>query len=184
MNDSKRYREFRREELTAEQREVFDRIAAPRGGVVPAPFHIFIESPRLASSAQELGAFCRYGTGLPKRVSELIVLLTAVHWRADYEFSVHISEAKKAGLSEEIIAAVRDGRVPQLDDPELKLAYDFTTSFYANREVPDVLFNEAVARFGRQLVVELVAVLGYYSMLAVLIRAFRVEGLDGFKFSV
>ena len=53
MNDSNRYREWRREELTAEQQEVFDRIAAPRGGVVPAPFHIFIESPRLASSAQE-----------------------------------------------------------------------------------------------------------------------------------
>ena len=106
---------------------------------------------------------------------------SAVHWRADYEFSVHIPEAKKAGLSEEIIAAVRDGRVPQLDDPELNLAYDFTTAFYTNREVPDALFNKAVARFGRRLVVELVGVLGYYSMLAVLIRVFHVEGLGGFK---
>src|SRR3989442_11528563 len=135
MSESKRYREFRREELTAEQQEVFDRVAAPRGGVVPTPFHLLIESPNLASVTQELGAFCRYKTGWAPHLSEIMVLVTAAHWRADYEFSVHIPEARKAGLSEETIAAVRDGRVPQLDDPDSKLIYDFATTFYANREV-------------------------------------------------
>jgi 4-carboxymuconolactone decarboxylase len=183
MTDSKRYREFRREELTPEQQTLFDRIAAPRGGAVPAPFHILIESPTLASLTQELGAFCRYRTGFPPHLSELMVLVTAAHWRADYEFSVHIPEARKAGLSEETIAAVRDGRVPKLDDPDSKLVYDFTAAFYANREVPDSVFNEAVARFGRPQVVEFAGVLGYYSMLAVFMRVFRVEGLSGFKFA-
>jgi 4-carboxymuconolactone decarboxylase len=182
MNDSKRYREFRREDLTAEQQQVFDGVAASRGGVVPAPFHLLIESPTLASVTYELGTFCRYRTGWAPHLFELIVLITATHWRADYEFSVHIPEAKKAGLSEETIAAVRDGRVPKLDDLDSKLVYDFTTAFYANREVPDALFNEAVARFGRPRVVELVGVLGYYSMLAIFMRVFRVEGLNGFKF--
>jgi 4-carboxymuconolactone decarboxylase len=182
MSTAKRYREFRREELTVEQQEVFDRIAATRG-VVPAPFHLLIESPELASLAQALGAFCRYRTGFEPRLSELMVLVTAAHWRADYEFSVHIPEARKAGLSEETIAAIRDGRVPHLDDPDSKLIYDFATTFYANREVPDALFNEAVARFGRPQVVEFVGVLGYYSMLAIFMRVFQVEGLYGFKFA-
>jgi 4-carboxymuconolactone decarboxylase len=135
-----------------------------------------LESPNLASLTQALGAFCRYRTGFAPHLSELMVLITAAHWRADYEFSVHISEAKKAGLSEETIAAVREGKVPRLDDPDSKLVYDFATTVYANREVPDALFNEAVARFGRPLVVEFVGVLGYYSMLAIFIRVFRVEG--------
>ena len=122
------------------------------------------------------------GGSVVVRCGDSMVLVTAAHWRADYEFSVHIPEARKAGLSEETIAAIRDGRVPQLDDPDSKLIYDFATTFYANREVPDALFNEAVARFGRQRVVEFVGVLGYYSMLAVFMRVFRVEGLDGFRF--
>lgn len=183
MSDSKRYHEFRRQDLSPEQQQVFDGIAAPRAGVVPAPFHILIESPTLASLTQELGAFCRYRTGFRPYLSEIMVLLTAAHWRADYEFSVHIPEAKKAGLSDETIADLRDGRVPQLDDPDAKVIYDFTTTFYANREVPDALFNEAVARFGRSRVVEFVGVLGYYSMLAIFMRVFRVEGLNGFKFA-
>ena len=182
MNESKRYREFRREELTVEQQAVFDRIAAQLGGAVPTPFHILIESPELASLTQSLGAFCRYRTGFAPHLSELMVLITASHWHADYEFSVHIPEARTAGLSEETIAAVREGRVPRLDDPDSKLIYDLATTFYANREIPDALFNDAVARFSRPRVVEFFGVLGYYSMLAVFMRVFRVEGLQGFKF--
>ena len=182
MSEAKRYREFRREELTTEQQKVFEHIAAPRGGVVPAPFHILLESPTLASLTQALGAFCRYRTGFPQHLSELMVLITAAHWRADYEFSIHIPEARKAGLSEEIISAIRDGRAPEFDDPDSKLIYEFATTFYANREVSDGLFGEAVTRFGRQRVVEFVGVLAYYSMLAIFMRVFRVGGVNGFRF--
>ena len=182
MSEVRRFREFLREELTAEQQEVFNHIAAPRGGVVPAPFHILLESPTLASLTQALGAFCRYRTGFPPHLSELMVLITAAHWRADYEFSIHIPEARKAGLKEETIVAIRDGKVPELDDPDSILIYEFATTFYANRDVPDALFNEAVTRFGRPRVVEFVGVLGYYSMLAMFMRVFRVEGLQGFRF--
>ena len=182
MSGTVRYREFRREELTPEQQQVFDQIAVPRAGAVPAPFHLLLESPTLASLTQALGAFCRYRTGFAPHLSEIVILITATHWRADYEFSVHIPEARKAGLSEETIAAIRDGRVPTFTDSDSKLVYDFATTFYTTREVPDALFNDAVGRFGRQRVVELVGVLGYYSMLAIFMRVFRVEGLDGFRF--
>src|SRR2546430_2756944 len=107
MSELKRYREFRREELNPEQQSVFDLIAAPRGGMVPAPFHILLESPNLASLTQALGAFCRYRTGFPPQLSELMVLITAAHWSAEYELKVHVAEARKAGLSEETIAALR-----------------------------------------------------------------------------
>jgi len=176
MSESKRYREFRREELTAEQQQVFDLITATRGGVVPAPFHILLESPELASLTQALGAFCRYRTGFPPRLSELMVLITAVHWGADYEFTVHVPEARKAGLTDATITALRNGTNPQLDDPDSKLVYDFATTFFATRDIPNSLFDEAVARFGRPRVTELVGVLGYYSMLAILMRVFRIEG--------
>ena len=174
MNEKKRFREFSRAELPADRQQVFDALAAPRGGAVPAPFHVLLESPELASLTQALGAFCRYRTGFPPKLSELTVLIVAAHWGADYEFSVHAPIAKKEGVPETVIAAIRERRKPQLADDESQLIYDFATTFFATNEIPDDLFEESVNRFGRQRVVELAGILGYYSGLAILLRIFRV----------
>ena len=142
---------------------------------MPTPFHVLAESPELASLTQALGAFCRYRTGLSPRLSELAVLITAAHWGADYEFDVHAPEALKAGIAQPVIDALREGTPPPLEDDDSRLIYEFATVFYTTRDVPDRLFADAVARFGRRRVVELAGVLGYYSGLAMLLRIFRVS---------
>ena len=174
MNNPVRYRELDRDELSAAQKALFDSIASTRG-VVPTPFHVLAESPELASLTQVLGAFCRYRTGLSPRLSELAVLITAAHWGADYEFDVHAPEALKAGIPQSVIDALRSGKTPRLEDDDSRLIYEFATTFYATRDVPDRLFEDAVARFGRRRVVELSGLLGYYSGLAMLLRIFRVS---------
>ena len=175
MNSPVRYRELNRDELGAEQKALFDSIASTRGGVVPTPFHVLAESPQLASLTQALGAFCRYRTGLSPKLSELAVLITATHWGADYEFAVHAPEALKAGIAQSVIDALKQGKTPSFDDEDARLIYEFTTVFYATRDVPDNLFEHAIARFGRRRVVELAGLLGYYSGLAMLLRIFRVS---------
>ena len=175
MNSPVRYRELSRDELSQEQKALFDSIASTRGGVVPTPFHVLAESPQLASLTQALGAFCRYRSGLSPKLSELAVLVTAAHWGADYEFAVHAPEALKAGLPQAVIDALREGNTPSFDDGDSQLIYEFATVFYATRDVPDELFEAAVARFGRRRVVELAGLLGYYSGLAMLLRIFRVS---------
>jgi 4-carboxymuconolactone decarboxylase len=169
-----RYRALKPDALTPEQKPVYDAIGAPRGGVVPAPFHVLLESPELASLTQALGAFCRYRTLFPPRLSELLVLITAAHWQADFEFAVHSREAAKAGIAQQIIDALRLRQHPKFDDAESQLLYDFATTFFSTNDVPDALFERAVAQFGRKGVVELAGVLGYYSNLAILLRIFRV----------
>lgn len=169
-----RYRALRRDALTPEQKPVYDAIGAPRGGVVPAPFHVLLESPELASLTQALGAFCRYRTLFPPRLSELLVLITAAHWQADFEFAVHSREGLKAGISPAVIDALRLRQHPVFEDAESQLLYDFATTFFSTNDVPDALFERAVTQFGRRGVVELAGVLGYYSSLAILLRIFRV----------
>jgi 4-carboxymuconolactone decarboxylase len=175
MNSPARYRELNRDELSPAQRALFESVASTRGGMVPTPFHVLAESPELASLTQALGAFCRYRTGLSPKLSELAVLITAAYWGADYEFDVHAPEALKAGIAQSVIDAVREGKKPSFDDDDSRLIYEFATAFYANRDVPDRLFEDAVARFGRRRVVELAGLLGYYSGLAMLLRIFRVS---------
>jgi 4-carboxymuconolactone decarboxylase len=75
------------------------------------------------------------------------------------------------------IEALRDGREPRFDDPDAALIFRFSRTFYETRDVPDELFKETVDRFGRRTVVELVGVLGYYSMLAIALRVFRVPAI-------
>jgi 4-carboxymuconolactone decarboxylase len=122
-----------------------------------------------------LGAFCRYRTGLGAQLSELAVLITAAHWKADFEFAIHAREAAAAGVPQNVIDALRDGRKPDFADAESGLVYDFVSTFFATRDIPDDLFARAVAQFGRPRVVELAGVLGYYSSLAILLRIFRVK---------
>ena len=84
--------------LPAEQQRVADAIrSGPRGGL-RGPFEAWLRSPELADRAQQLGAYCRFGTSLPRDVNELAILLTGKHWRAQFEFWAHARLAREAGL--------------------------------------------------------------------------------------
>jgi len=169
-----RFTPFARADLDERQQKIFDDIASGPRGTVPWIFHLYLNSPELASRVQQLGAFCRYGTSLPPRLSELAILIAAHHWEAEYEWSIHTCEARKAGWSDDVIDAIEAGRRPAFRDPDAELVYDFSTEFFRLNDVPDALFASAVERFGRATTVELAGVLGYYSMLAIAIRIFRL----------
>lgn len=160
--------------LDPQQREVFNKIAAARAGVVPDPFHVLLESPPLAALTQALGVHCRYRTSLAPHLRQLAVLVAAAYWQAEYEFAVHVPEALKAGVPESVVAAVQARRTPTFADRESSLIYEFTSKFFETHDVPDYLFDEAVQTFGRRTVVELAGVLGYYSLLAIVLQIFRV----------
>jgi 4-carboxymuconolactone decarboxylase len=168
-----RFKPLAREALAPDQQRIYDAIVAGPRGSVPAPFHIFLQSAPLADRVQQLGSLLRFGTSLPPRLSELAILVTASHWRAAYEWSVHEAEARKAGVSESVIAALAAGTRPPLEGDDV-LVYDFASTFYSKRDVPDELFAAATARFGQKTVVELASILGYYSMLAIVLNLFRV----------
>ncbi|MCQ4437856.1 hypothetical protein NO135_22915, partial [Clostridioides difficile] len=74
---------------TDEQKAVLaDILSGPRGNL-NGPFLGWIASPELAQHAQKLGAFCRYRTGLPLRLSERAILVTAARWRSQAEWHIH-----------------------------------------------------------------------------------------------
>jgi 4-carboxymuconolactone decarboxylase len=172
---AERFTPFERGELTARQREVFDAIAAGPRKTVPSIFHLYLNSPELAARVQELGAFCRYGTSLPPRLSELAILVVAQHWNAEYEWAIHKLEAGKAGVPKAVIDAIAAGNRPQFDDTDSALVYDFSAEYFHSNDVPDDLFARSVERFGQTATIELAGILGYYSMLAIAIRIFRLK---------
>src|SRR5258707_15125329 len=93
--------------LSAEQRRAYDAIVAgPRGRVV-GPLRVWLESPQLADHAQALGAFCRFGTSLPSRLSELAIITTGAFLRASFERHAHAPMAIKARIDPPPVPASR-----------------------------------------------------------------------------
>lgn len=167
------------EDLTPEQRRVHDLIASGPRGRVPVPFLAWLRNPGLAERAQELGAQCRYRTSLPPRLSELAILVTAYAWRAPYEWGAHAGEARKAGLSDEVIAAIGRGVTPSgLADDEA-VVHAFAREAQNTRRVSDETYDRALAVLGERGVVDLTMILGYYCLISMTLNVFRIPARDG-----
>lgn len=162
------------ESLSSEQRRVYDAIVAgPRGGL-HGPLKVWLRSPELAGRAQELGAFCRFHTSLPKRLSELAILITGAHWKAGFEWFVHAPEGVKAGLDPDAVEAIRTGKRPKLVQADEAALYAFATELLETHRVSDATYKKAEEVLGVVGLVDLVGILGYYGLISMTIVAFRV----------
>ena len=100
-------------ELDADQRRVYDAIVAGPRGQVQGPLKVWLQSAQLADRAQALGAFCRFGTSLPPRLSELAIITMGAHWRAGFEWFAHAPLAIKAGVDPAAVEAIRTSKPPK-----------------------------------------------------------------------
>ncbi|GAA3533224.1 hypothetical protein [Zobellella aerophila] len=158
-----------------EQKRVLDAILSGPRGNLDGPFLAWIHSPELADRAQALGAFCRYHTGLPLRLSELAILITAAQWQSQAEWQIHEPIAHQAGVSQAITEAIRTGREPKFQAEDERLVYRLTTELYHSKRISDSLYHSAREQFGEPVLVELVGLHGYYALVAMTLNAFDVR---------
>lgn len=157
------------------QQAVLDEILRGPRGNLDGPFLAWIASPEFAQHAQRLGAFCRYRTGLPLRLSELAILVTAARWRAQAEWQIHHPIAIEAGVPAVVADSIRRGERPVFGEPDDELIFDFASELYETKRVSDTTFEKAMHRFGRETTVNLVGLLGYYALVAMTLNVFDVR---------
>ncbi|MEX0941143.1 MAG: hypothetical protein WD002_01195 [Pseudomonadales bacterium] len=99
------------EDLSQQQREIFDRIAEGRtgveGGHIGGPFDAWILNPEMGSRIVGLGSLFRFRTLVERRYIELAILMVGRHWQAQYEWYAHAPMAREAGLPAEVIDAIK-----------------------------------------------------------------------------
>ncbi len=157
-----------------EQRAVWDGVVSgPRGRVI-GPLRAAIHAPVLARAWSSLGESLRFGTSLGKRRAELAIIVTGRRWSAQVEWFIHAQAAADAGVQPDIIAAIRDGKAPHFVDADDALIYDYARLLLRDGTVPADLHARVTARFGIKGVVELTALVGYYSMVAMTLNAHDV----------
>ena len=174
-----RMREIRRADMSEAQRAVADEASAGKRGRVPAPLRAWLHSPELGRRAQRLGEFVRFDTILGPQLSELAVLVTARFWTSHYEWFAHKHVALEAGLDPAVVGAIALRRTPVFHDPRAKAVYDYAIALHETHTVPDPVHAAALMALGDQGLVELVGVLGYYTLVAMTLNAFEIGPPEG-----
>lgn len=160
-------------EMTEHQRATYDESIASKRGRPPEPMLAWLYSPDMARHATRLGAFLRYDTTLPPHLSELAILITARHWSAQFEWYAHKKLALAAGLAPKIIDDINARRMPQLDDPKAQVIHDVSKALHETHFVPEPLHTRARELLGEQGLVELIGLLGYYTLVSMTLNAYE-----------
>ena len=171
-------------EMTPEQRAAADALrSGPRAAVgssanaapdsVGSPFNIWIRSPELLDRLQKVGEYIRFRSSLSPRLNEFAILVTAREWTAQYEWFAHHRLAMAGGLDPRIAAELAEGKMPTGMKPDEQVVYDFSIEMHRHHGVTDTTYKRAVDLLGERGVADLIAVNGYYVLVAMTVNVDR-----------
>ena len=168
-------------DLNAEQRAVFDAIqGGPRGNMgLVGPFAVYVRAPGVGNAAQALGAAVRFGTALEENVKEVAICTVGAHFHSKFEFAAHTTLAKKAGVAASIIESLRIGEIPEFSDEREQVAHEVAAQLLVNHRLSDELYAKAARILGDTQLIELVATVGYYSLVSLTLNTFEVPLREG-----
>ena len=167
----------RKEQVPQEHHAVFDAVVKSRGGV-HGPFTMLMHCPPLAQHFVNIGGYIRFEGKLDHRVRVLAAMTVAREFDAVYIWGAQTAQARKRGVSESTISAIREKHSQGLP-PEDAQIVDFTRTLIRRHRVDSATINALKARFGDEQLVELTATIGYYSMLAMTANAVELEAGEG-----
>jgi len=170
-----------RDKMTEAQKKAADELIAGRRGALVGPFHPLLRSPELMSRLQKTGEYLRFSNSIGPKLTELVILLTARDWTQQFEFNAHQPLGLKAGLKQELIEAIAEGRRPEGMAEDEAAVYDFCGELQRNRSVSDATYARAAKRFGEQGVIDMTGLTGYYTVLAMIMNVARTPLPEGAK---
>ena len=183
--------DLRPEVLSAEQRELYDSIAGgdrardasfrltEADGSLVGPFAALLLNPAVGNAVQSVGAAIRFGGDLSPLVREVAILAVAAHHRSPFEWWAHEPIARRAGLDDAQIAALHAGETPSFNDETASATYAFCQALIVGGRPDDASYEAARDALGLDGVMELVTLVGYYTLLAQLMATFDIGVPEG-----
>jgi len=163
---------LQKEQLSEEQTQALAEFVAARGQPT-GPWNVLLRSPELMKRTRGLSDYVRFESVLPGYLREFAILMTARQWGQSYEWNAHYALAIDEGFSADMAQAIAEGRRPDGMLEEEAILYDFVMELQRNHGVSDVTYARAVERFGEQGVVETVSLVGYYTMISMILNTAR-----------
>jgi 4-carboxymuconolactone decarboxylase len=142
-------------------------------GTLGSPFNVFLRSPELGDHLQKVGSHIRFKSSLGPKLNEMAILITARHWTAQYEWFAHHRLALQAGLDPQVAEAIAQGKRPTTMKDDEAIVYNFCQELHTTTRVSDATYQAMVKAFGEQGVMDLIAVNGYYVLVAMTLNVDR-----------
>jgi len=158
------------ETMDPDQRAAAEELIAGPRKAVRGPFIPLMRSPELLTRIQKVGEVLRFHSVLPARLTELATLVVARAWTQQFEWNVHVPLALQAGVTPKTVEALRHGRRPlELPDDEHRVV-DLVHELLTHHGLSDASYDDAVTAFGERGIIELVSVVGYFTMLSMILN--------------
>jgi 4-carboxymuconolactone decarboxylase len=164
-----------RDSATPEQRRVGDLIFGSREEDYQGPSAIVLHLPDLAERFEVLRNRLVREQRLPGPMVNLAALITARFWDSEYTWWKRVDMCRKAGIGQDAIDAVRERRTPTFGDPALAAVHDYARELLETRRVSEETHRRVKEHLDDEQLIELVMVIGFYSMLALVSDAFEPD---------
>jgi len=149
------------ERLDAEARGVFDAFRAFRD-TIPGPFRAWLRHGVFAARMKAVSdQVIRRGL-LNGKEREIAILMVARHLDAAFIRAAHEKIGAKVGLSEAAMAAIREGRTPELETERERAVHAAAGAMLTARPAPREVYDRAVEALGYEAVCELSGLMGFY----------------------
>mgnify|MGYP002640945145 CR=1 FL=1 len=172
-----RIKVLQRDNMNDEQRQVCDEIEASGGQVRGGPYWAYIRNPKFMRLHQGMSDYMR-GCPLTGRERQIAVLTVVRHWDSHYPWAVQVRASHTEGVDQEIIDAINARKHPDLKDVGEQAAYDVASELVAAKRLSDDTYARANKVFGEEKLVDLVAGIGFFSMVCCTANAFDITPPD------
>ncbi|MEK1929287.1 MAG: hypothetical protein AAAC47_05775 [Pararhizobium sp.] len=163
------------DQLTSRQREVLAAMPAGQPGALNEFYGVLAHSPELAERMHRLMTYLQSGLRLPEPLRALAVLVAATkHTPGDATFFLKMQDIRDALLPSEISNALIESRRPENMTSDQEIVYDLCTQVRSNGRVNNVTFERAAVRFGREVCLEIVILMGAIACMSMLVNVIKV----------
>lgn len=177
---SERFPALTPDQMSPRQKEVAAKITEGPRGSIRGPFIALLHNPDLTDVIQQVGEYLRWRSTLSPALIELAILLVARHWSCQYEWFAHERIARtKTDLPDGIIRAIQRNEIPHDMTDDQRVVHDFVVGTFQRGAAAGPVYDEAVSRFGRAGVLDLVALCGYYTTIAFVLNTGEIMPPDG-----
>jgi 4-carboxymuconolactone decarboxylase len=172
---------LRRDRLDESAGALFDLIVSTRSravidedGGLRGPFNPWLYAPDLGRRAAELGWHLRSDSSVERRLLELAIITTGARWKSEFEWWAHAPMAREHGIADDVIDAIGRGTEPPITRDDERAVYRAAKQLSEAGHLDADTYAAAHAAVGDRGMVELVSLVGYYSLVSFTLNAFEI----------
>ena len=160
-------------EMSVEQLKVYNKIISGPRGKFGGPFPALLRLPKAADIIQELGSWLRFESKMPSHLREIVILMTAHQWNCKIEWEAHAIIAEREGVSRNLINSIKLNKISNNVSEKELAVIKFCNELEKNKFISDSTYSSTVDILGLEETIEVTVILGYYSMLSIILNVFE-----------